>query len=559
MPNDVFFNRGNHEARDLNGRDGFERECVEKYNIEVFDGCSRLFSALPLAHIIDGQVFVTHGGLFPDCPTLEEIQKVDRFHEIPPTGSTMEYILWSDPMAKKGREESPRGAGILFGPDVSKQWLKKNNLQLIVRSHECMSKGFKMHHNDQVITVFSASNYCGTVGNDGALVVFERDGDTAMTSATSARAAQSTAQKDKATPVTPTHRSARLAAKEIALPTPPPPVEHSASHPQLKRSIIQFYAAAKEKQGAYRVVGGSNLESDIISKLLHIISDHRLHLTDYWGKHSQSHSTGVRTVTRAVWAQGLKTVLGLTIPFLESWCQDLLGLPKLGVDGKLKGSIDYMAFLARFRPVNLVVLRAQRREAQQATQQSLSLDPTQETFDPSLDYDPDASPDMDGAAVDTALQSILDLMHKNRFELESLFRYLDYDGDESISHDEFREGIKALKGQLDTPITREQLDKLIACIDEDGDGSISYSEFLRSFDLEDPTLRTHLQRSKSIHEGRTAPKIRVGIDEDDNALTPPQSLSPVHGADQSPPRMFNADTGNDNSDHDATSTSHMAK
>jgi hypothetical protein len=29
-----------------------------------------------------------------------------------------------------------------------------------------------------------------------------------------------------------------------------------------------------------------------------------------------------------------------------------LGLPKLGVDGKVKGSVDYLAFLLRFKPVH---------------------------------------------------------------------------------------------------------------------------------------------------------------------------------------------------------------
>ena len=80
-------------------------------------------------------------GLFPDCPSLADLQSLDRFHEVPPSGSTMEYLLWSDPKQGKGREESPRGAGLLFGADVTKEFLKKNNLQLIVRSHECMTHG----------------------------------------------------------------------------------------------------------------------------------------------------------------------------------------------------------------------------------------------------------------------------------------------------------------------------------------------------------------------------------------------------------------------------------
>ena len=85
LPNDVFLNRGNHEARDINGRDGFERECLQKYGrdgVEVFDAFSACFACLPLVHIIEQQVFVIHGGLFQKATTLEQIAKINRFHEV---------------------------------------------------------------------------------------------------------------------------------------------------------------------------------------------------------------------------------------------------------------------------------------------------------------------------------------------------------------------------------------------------------------------------------------------------------------------------------------------
>lgn len=60
LPNDVFLNRGNHEARDINGRDGFEKECLQKYpgktGTKIFDAFSACFAALPIVHIIEQQV-----------------------------------------------------------------------------------------------------------------------------------------------------------------------------------------------------------------------------------------------------------------------------------------------------------------------------------------------------------------------------------------------------------------------------------------------------------------------------------------------------------------------
>ena len=40
----MHLNRGNHEARDINGRDGFEKECLTKYNRAVFDLFSDVFA-----------------------------------------------------------------------------------------------------------------------------------------------------------------------------------------------------------------------------------------------------------------------------------------------------------------------------------------------------------------------------------------------------------------------------------------------------------------------------------------------------------------------------------
>lgn len=164
-----------HESRDICARDGFERECLYKYNHAVFDLFCDVFACLPLAAVINEEILVLHGGLSHLDFTLDDLNRVDRFHEIPPSGSLMEDVLWSDPASHPGRRPSPRGAGVSFGADVSSRFLLANRLRLVIRSHECMQKGYAMHHDDTVLTVFSASNYCGTVNNEGSFLIFERD------------------------------------------------------------------------------------------------------------------------------------------------------------------------------------------------------------------------------------------------------------------------------------------------------------------------------------------------------------------------------------------------
>ena len=79
-------------------------------------------------------------------------------------------LLWSDPMILPGRSPSKRGVGVQFGPDVTERFLKKNNLEYVVRSHEVKTRGYEVGHNGKCITVFSAPNYCDQMGNKGAFI-----------------------------------------------------------------------------------------------------------------------------------------------------------------------------------------------------------------------------------------------------------------------------------------------------------------------------------------------------------------------------------------------------
>lgn len=84
-------------------------------------------------------------------------------------------MLWSDPQPGLGRAPSKRGVGVAFGADVTKNFLQRNNLQLVVRSHEVKEEGFMVEHDGCCITIFSAPNYCDTMGNKGAFIRFESD------------------------------------------------------------------------------------------------------------------------------------------------------------------------------------------------------------------------------------------------------------------------------------------------------------------------------------------------------------------------------------------------
>ena len=94
--------------------------------------------------------------------------------------------LWSDPSDSdadmaRGVHGSPRGGDcVTFGPDVTERFCARNGLALVVRSHQVVGHGYKVMHGGRLVTVFSARNYGGTLGNDAALLLIAEDDDGAL-------------------------------------------------------------------------------------------------------------------------------------------------------------------------------------------------------------------------------------------------------------------------------------------------------------------------------------------------------------------------------------------
>jgi len=99
-----------------------------------------------LAAVIGKKVFVTHGGIpVDDSVTLSDIARVKRGME-PPESGLMSDLLWSDPQPFPGKSPSKRGVGFAFGPDITEAFLKRNKLDLLVRSHEVKDEGYLVEH-----------------------------------------------------------------------------------------------------------------------------------------------------------------------------------------------------------------------------------------------------------------------------------------------------------------------------------------------------------------------------------------------------------------------------
>ncbi|GMJ09152.1 BRI1 suppressor 1 (BSU1)-like 1 [Hibiscus trionum] len=181
-PDSVHLIRGNHEASDINALFGFRIECIERMGendgIWAWTRFNQLFNCLPLAALIEKKIICMHGGIGRSIHSVEQIEKLERPITMDVGSIVLMDLLWSDPTENdsiEGLRPNARGPGLVtFGPDRVMDFCKKNKLQLIIRAHECVMDGFERFAHGQLITLFSATNYCGTANNAGAILVVGR-------------------------------------------------------------------------------------------------------------------------------------------------------------------------------------------------------------------------------------------------------------------------------------------------------------------------------------------------------------------------------------------------
>ncbi|CAL9757607.1 unnamed protein product [Musa acuminata subsp. burmannicoides] len=182
-PHNVHLIRGNHEAADINALFGFRTECIERMGerdgIWCWHRINRLFNWLPLSALIEKKIICMHGGIGRSINHVEQIANLQRPITMETGSVVLMDLLWSDPTENdsvEGLRPNARGPGLVtFGPDRVMEFCNNNDLQLIIRAHECVMDGFERFAQGHLITLFSATNYCGTANNAGAILVLGRD------------------------------------------------------------------------------------------------------------------------------------------------------------------------------------------------------------------------------------------------------------------------------------------------------------------------------------------------------------------------------------------------
>eukprot|EP01062_Namystynia_karyoxenos_P028957 TRINITY_DN2184_c2_g3_i2.p1 TRINITY_DN2184_c2_g3~~TRINITY_DN2184_c2_g3_i2.p1 ORF type:complete len:836 (+),score=191.44 TRINITY_DN2184_c2_g3_i2:119-2626(+) len=229
-PGMVTMLRGNHEDAQVSRVYGFWAECESKYpdqmpsadwdasdNSEQFVWllANMSFPGMAVAavvrHLPSGRsIFCCHGGLSPALVRqVDDSDEEPRPTEVicrsrrrkygesrlrccsdpwvpveplsPTTQGVLDGLLWSDPVDYQGGGDgdegayplflhSERGCGFGWTEAASTLFCKSHNFDFICRAHQMVLPGFLWQHSGRVLTLFSASNYCGVAGNNGAVL-----------------------------------------------------------------------------------------------------------------------------------------------------------------------------------------------------------------------------------------------------------------------------------------------------------------------------------------------------------------------------------------------------
>jgi diadenosine tetraphosphatase ApaH/serine/threonine PP2A family protein phosphatase len=158
FPEQVVLLRGNHEGpEDLMASPhdlptSFQLRFQED-GMAAYSKVRELFACLYNALLVEERYLMVHGGLSPNINSAQDLANAHQTH---PENEVLEDLLWSDPNDTiKKVLYSPRGAGKLFGKSVTEKVLRNLNAKILIRGHEPCAEGFKLSHDDKVLTLFS--------------------------------------------------------------------------------------------------------------------------------------------------------------------------------------------------------------------------------------------------------------------------------------------------------------------------------------------------------------------------------------------------------------------
>lgn len=186
FPNNVFLLRGNHEEISIYITYGTLAEIRKKFPDNISDSITfidKFISFMSYSGVVHNKIFICHG-MPSEHTSFRNIRNIDVLSD-DNAKQIAEALMWSDPQetihdvnvnvdnydeVQCGSFANVRGSGYSVPWNVSQRFLRENNLDMIVRAHQCVMEGYHMSQ-PSVITLFGQPNYCNCGNKAGFMIV----------------------------------------------------------------------------------------------------------------------------------------------------------------------------------------------------------------------------------------------------------------------------------------------------------------------------------------------------------------------------------------------------
>uniref|UniRef100_A0A8C8RST7 Serine/threonine-protein phosphatase with EF-hands n=1 Tax=Pelusios castaneus TaxID=367368 RepID=A0A8C8RST7_9SAUR len=476
-PKEVHLNRGNHEDHMVNLRYGFTKEVMQKYKVhgkKILKMLQNVFCWLPLATLIDQKVLVLHGGV-SDATDLELLAKIER-HKFVSVLRGKKRKEKSRPMESKvtNGESLPRSSsfpGSCFHPGFANaastssrtelsQWVRQSVQEELEKCRRQV--GFRETQGDEDLTCVSSVTMtelelesCGT--SESSHEEWKQIVDILWSDPVPQEGCQMNTVRGGGCYFGPDVTEKILQKHSLQFLIRSHECKQEGYEFCHNRKVLTIFSASNyyevgSNRGAYVKLGPDLIPHFVqyqANKTAHTLTMRQrisrveesafralreklfAHTSDLICRFKVYDRDDTGNITLSDWATAVESVLHLGLPWR-------MLRPQL-VRSTAAGMLEYKSWLD-----DLAVEQRSKEHIQ---------------------------------------SSLLEIIYRNRSNLETIFRIIDSDHSGLISFEEFHHTWRLFSSHMNIELTDDGISDLARSIDFNKDGNIDFNEFLEAFRL----------------------------------------------------------------------------
>ena len=125
--------------------------------------------------IIEETIFCVIGGLSPELNKIEDILNIKRPTDIPDRGLLCDLLNIDPDKDVIEYDENDKGYSVVFGEKIVLDFIKKNDLDLIVRGNQVVDDGYEFFAQRHLLTIFSAPLFKGELDNSAGILLIDEN------------------------------------------------------------------------------------------------------------------------------------------------------------------------------------------------------------------------------------------------------------------------------------------------------------------------------------------------------------------------------------------------